>query len=92
MSVEISPASSLLLLGLELLFITISVLPLSISGLVELDVCSFSVELNVFCLLLADQNWVLQVDVNDDNQFVLARLEEEMLDIAEENIDSVLGV
>jgi hypothetical protein len=32
------------------------------------------------------------MDVDDNNQFVLARLEEEMLDIAEEDIDSVLVV
>jgi hypothetical protein len=32
------------------------------------------------------------MDMDDDDQFVLTRLKEEMLDVAEENIDSVLGV
>jgi len=32
------------------------------------------------------------MDMDDDYQFMLARLEEEMLDVAEENIDSMLCV
>jgi hypothetical protein len=92
LSIEVSTTSSFLLLSLEFFFVAISILPLPVSGLVELDVGSFSIELNILCLLLADQNWVLQMDMDDDYQFMLARLEEEMLDVAEENIDSMLCV
>lgn len=32
------------------------------------------------------------MDVNDDDKLVLTRLEKQMLNVAEENVDSVLGV
>jgi hypothetical protein len=92
LSIEVGAASAFLLLGFEFFFVTTSVLSLSVPRLVELNVGSFSIELNILCLLLANQNGVLQMDVNYDNQFVLTRLEEQMLDVAEENIDSVLCV
>ena len=36
--------------------------------------------------LLSDHNKGLQVDVNNDQQFVVARLKEEVFDIAKENV------
>ena len=38
------------------------------------------------CFSFADHNWGLEVDVNDHQEFVIAWLEEQVLDVAEEDI------
>jgi hypothetical protein len=40
-------------------------------------------------LLLAYEDWRLEMYVNDDKKFVVARLEEKMLDVAEQDVDFV---
>jgi hypothetical protein len=92
LAIKVSTSSSLFLFLLEFFLVTISEFALSISGLIKLDVGSFSVELDVLGLLLTNQNRILEVNVDDNDQFVLARLEEQMLYVAEENIHSVEGV
>lgn len=87
--VQLGPPPPLLLLGFKLLFVAISVLSLSVPSLVETLLGGFSVELHVLGLLLADHDGIDQVDVDDDDEFVLARLEEEVLDVAEQNVDSL---
>lgn len=84
--VQSLPAFPLLLLQLDFVLIAVSILPLPVSCLVKLDVGSFSVYLDVLGLLLANHNRGLQVHVNDHDHFVVARLEEEVLDVAEEDI------
>ena len=37
-------------------------------------------------LLLSDHNGCLEVDVDDDQELVITRLEEEMLDIAKQDV------
>src|SRR4051812_21944771 len=85
--VELGSPASLLLLSFELLLIAISVLPLPVASFIELHLRRFAVELHVLGLLLADHDWVDKMHVDDDYQLVLARLEEKMLDVAEEHID-----
>ena len=91
-AIKLGTTSSFVLLSLKLLFIAKSGLSFSVSSLIELDVGSFAVKLNILGFLLSNHNGVLEMYVDDDNQLVLTRLEEEMLDVAEEDVDSMLGV
>src|SRR5690606_31964035 len=50
-----------------------------------------SVKLYILGFFLANHDWVLQMDVDDNNELVLTWLEKEVLDIAEENINTVIG-
>lgn len=95
---HLSP-SPFLLFHLYLILVTITVFPLSVTRLIELNVGSFSEELNVLdhsqwgwemdgvaspthmCLLLSNNDWGLQVNMNDHEQLLVTRLEEQMLDI-----------
>lgn len=54
LAIEVSATSALLLFGLKFFFITISVFSLSVSRLIELDISSFPIELNILGFLLAD--------------------------------------
>ena len=36
---------------------------------------------DLLLFLLSDHDWILEMDMNDDNEFVLTRLEEQMLDV-----------
>ena len=87
--IESYPTSTFLLLLFKFLLIMLSVLALAISRLVELHIGSLSVELNVLRFFLPDHDGIFEMNVNDNDQLVLARLEEQMLDIAEEQIDVV---
>ncbi len=62
-------------------------LAFSVAGLVECDVGSFAIELDVLCLLLADHDRVLEMHVQDDDQFEDRWLEEQVLDVAESDVD-----
>jgi len=75
---------------------------LSISCFVKLDICCLAEELYILlimsatcvirlpathqCLLLPNHDWCSEVQVDDDQQLVIARLEEEMLDVTEEDV------
>jgi hypothetical protein len=83
LAIELGTTSTLLLLGLEFFLVTVSIFALSISGLIELDVGSFAIELDILLLLLTDHDWILEMNMDDDDQLVLTRLEKEMLDVAE---------
>jgi len=61
-------------------------LALLVSSLVERGIGNFSEELNVLCFLLADDNRTFEVNVNDDDELIVAGLEEEMFDVAEEDV------
>jgi len=62
-------------------------LAFAVTRLVELHFCGFAVELDILCLPLANHNRVVQVTVDDNDEFLLGGLEEEVLNVAEENID-----
>jgi len=62
------------------------VLPLPVTRLVKLHFSGFAVKLHVLRLLLADHDGIHEVDVNEDDEFVCAWLEEEMLDVAEQDV------
>src|SRR5687768_244360 len=82
--VELCSATTLLLLGFKLVFIAVAILALPVTRLIELNVRCFAVELDILCLLfVADNDWVFEMDVDDNNQLMLARLEEQVLDIRE---------
>lgn len=87
LAIEVGTTATLFLFGLELLFISVAVFAFAVTGFIKLDVSSFAKELNVFCLLLADQDGIFEVHVNNDNQFVVAGLEKQVLDVAEKNVD-----
>lgn len=67
-------------------------LPLPISRLVELHVRSFSVELDVLSFFLPYHDGIFEMYMDDDDQFACARLEEEVLHVAEKHIDIVPAV
>ena len=90
-SIEFCSSSSFLLFGLEFFFVAATVLSFSVSRLIKLNVGSFSIELNIFCLFLSNHDWILEVDMDNDNQLVSTRLEEQVLDVAKENIDALVG-
>ena len=74
------------MLGLKFFLITITVLAASVSGFIELHLGGLAVELNIARLTLTNHNRGLEMDVDEDNQFVSTRLEEEMLHVAEEHV------
>jgi len=83
LAIELGTTSTLLLFGLEFFLIAVSIFALSISGLIELDVGSFAIELDILLLLFTDHDWILEMNMDDDDQLMLTRLEKEMLDVAE---------
>lgn len=85
--VEFSTAASLLLFLLEFLFVTVAMFPLPIAGFIELHVGGLAIELHVLGLLLANHDWVDEVQMDDDDQLVLAWLEEQVLDVVEQQVD-----
>ena len=82
--VKSNSTSAFFLLLLEFFLVMRAMFALAISGLVELHVSGFSIELHIFGFFLPDHDRVLEVDVDDDDEFVLAGLEEKMLHVAEE--------
>lgn len=84
--VKSSPSLPLLLLHLNFILVPIAVLSLSVSGLVELHICSFTEELNVKGLLFPNDDGRLEMQVNDGKEFVVTGLEEEVLDVAEQDV------
>ncbi|KAI6749055.1 hypothetical protein HG531_008002 [Fusarium graminearum] len=74
-AVQLGSSSAFLLLCLELVFVTISVLALAVTRFIELDVCCFSVELDILCLLLiADNNRILEFILLNDVLHILLLL------------------
>ena len=82
----------LLLLLFKFFLVTVSVLSLSIPGLIELHVSCLAVELHIFGLLFPNHDWVFEVDMYDDYQFMLRGLKEQMLYIAEQDINYIAPV
>lgn len=92
-TIELRTSAALLLFCLELVFIAISVLALTVSRLVELDVSRLAVELDISRLLLvANDDRVLEIDMDNNNKLMLAGLEEQMADVGEENVDPLVRV
>jgi hypothetical protein len=90
-TVELCATPTFLLLGLEFILVAVAIFPLAISSLVKLYVRGFAVELDVLGLLLAaHEDGVLEMNVNDDDELVLAWLEEEVADVGEQHIDPLL--
>lgn len=84
--VQVGPPLPLLLLTLQLVLVVVVLPPLLVSGLVEAGIRRLAEELDVLGLLLADEDGVLEVDVEDDDELRVARLEEKMLHVAEEDV------
>lgn len=84
--VELGPFPPLVLLGLDLVLVPVLPPPLPVARLVEGRLGSLAVELDVERLLLADEDGRLEPDVQDDDELRVARLEEEVLDVAEEDV------
>lgn len=64
-SIQLGSATSFLLFCLELVLVTITVLSLAVTRLIELNVCGFSIELNILRLLLvANNDRILEMNVN----------------------------
>ena len=80
-SIELGPPSPFFLFLFEFFFVAVSVFALSIASFVKGHVGGFAVELYVFGLALADDDGVLEVDVDEHNQFTHTRLEEQVLDV-----------
>jgi len=90
-AIQFRSSAAFLLLRLEFVLVAIAVLPLAVSGLIKLDIRGFSVELDIFCLLfVANDDGILEMNVNDDNQLVLARLEEKVADVGKQNVNTLL--
>ena len=85
--IELHAAALLLLLGFELFLVAVAVLALAVARLVNLGFRGFTEELDVLSLLLADDDRVDEVDVEDDDQLASTGLEEQVLDVAEEDVD-----
>jgi len=91
-SVKVPPTAPFLLLLFEFVLIAISVFPPAIARLVKLDVRCLAIELDILGLLLVTNNdGVFEMNVNHNDKFVFARLEEKMADVGEEYIDTLLG-
>ena len=93
-----------LLFHLYLVFVTVPVLTLAITGFIELNIRRLSVELYVLIVALllatskrriigpyvslffANHDWGFQMNVKDHEKFVIARLEEQVLDVTEQYI------
>jgi hypothetical protein len=88
--VQLCAASAFFLFSLEFVFIAHAVLALAVARLVELHVCGFAIELDILRLSLANHNWIDKVDMDNDDEFLLRRLEEKMSYIVEQNIDRLL--
>jgi hypothetical protein len=84
--VELGPTLTLLLLELNLVLVAVAVLALAVARLVKGDVGRLADKLDVLGLLLANHDGRLEVDVDNDNELVVARLEEEVLDVAEQEV------
>jgi hypothetical protein len=79
-----------LLLHLNLILVTVAVLSLPVTGLIELHIRGFTEELNVKSLLLSDDDGRLEMQVNDGEKLVVTRLKEEVFDVAEQDIWAAL--
>lgn len=80
-------STSILLLLLNLVVIAVSSFTLLVTRLVVHGVTGFSDKLDILGLFLAiQQDWGFEVDVNNGVEFIVAWLEEEMLDVAEQNV------
>lgn len=84
--VESLPAFPFLLLQLDLIFVPIPVLSLTVTRLIELDVGRFTIDLDVLRLLLPYHDRSFEMDVDDDQHFVVARLEEQVFYVAEKKV------
>lgn len=92
-TIELRTSAALLLFCLELVFIAVSVLALTVARLVELDVSRLPVELDISRLLLvANDDRVLEIDMDNNNELMLAGLEEQMADVGEEDVDPLVRV
>ena len=80
-------STSILLLLLNLVVIAVSSLTLLVTRLVVHGVTGFSDKLDVLGLFLAiQQDWGFEMDVDNGVEFVVAWLEEEVLDVAKQDV------
>jgi hypothetical protein len=90
--VKVTPTAPFLLFLFEFVLITVSVFPPAIARLVKLDVRCLAIELDILGLLFVTNNdGVFEMNVNHNDKFVFARLEEKMADVGEEYIDTLLS-
>ena len=85
-TVELLSPLAFHLFQFQLVFVTISELALPVACLVKLYIGRLTVELHVLRLLLAYHDWRLEVQVNEDNELLVAGLEEKMLDVREQDV------
>ncbi len=85
------PSLAFSLFHLNFIFITISMFPLPIPRLIKLHIGSLSVKLDILRLLLTNYHWGFQMTMNQNDELVIARLEEEVLDVGEEHIDTLVA-
>lgn len=97
--VELLSSLSVFLLLLNLVLVSVSCPSLLSTRLIERHVRDLSVELDILlistvqlcatyiCLLLAENDRRSQMHVNKHDELLLTRLEEQVLDVAEEDVD-----
>lgn len=86
LSVKSSTASSFLLLSFEFLFIS-EALASSVTGLIKLHLSGFTIELHVFGLAFANHDRGFKMHMDDHNKLMCAWLEEEVLHVAEQDVN-----
>jgi hypothetical protein len=76
LSVEFGTSSSFFLFLFEFFLVAKSMSSLPVARLIKGHVRRVAIELHIFGLALANDDGVLEVDVDDDDQFANTRLEE----------------
>jgi hypothetical protein len=84
--VQLSSPATLLLFGFKLFFVAEAMLALAVASLIKLHVGRLAEELDILGLSLANHDWIDQMQVNDDDEFLLAGLEEKMAHVVEEHV------
>ena len=85
--VELMATAALLLLEFDLVFVASAVAALAVTSFVKLHIRRFTVELDITRLALANEHRGFEMEMDDGNQLVIARLVEEVLDVIERDID-----
>ena len=85
-------SSSLLLLLFEFFFVAETMLSLSVAGFIELHVSCLAIELDVSGFLLSNHDWISKVNMDDDDKFMHAWLEEKVLAVTEQNVNLLTAV
>lgn len=88
--VQCSSAAPLFLLRLEFFFIAVTMLAPTVAGLIELHIRSLAIELDILGLSLTDHDRRLQMNMDNNDHLVSTRLEEQMLHVAEKDINMLI--